>query len=374
MVNYGKSPFLECSSRGDKRFSAFYALVNGLSIEEQYQAAKIFEDGSTKLHWREAKGRRAVNAADCAYLYEQLWRQYILEHPDLIDVLKKASGVSDMFAKDGGVNQAQTLWKIRNEQLSIEERLSNMSTYIKLSASKVDTFFGCQRLYKYRYVDKLPVPVENKYFLIGNIAHTACELFHKSTRPVINSAKLMGDCFRQSVAKHRAFQKVSSKVITQDDLRSIKEMLSNYLSYIKPGLECNPICLEKFFSFDLDGITVTGKADRVDELKDKYVVIDYKTSKSGVKKDELESVQLPTYALWIRSEYKNLPIVGQYIYFRSLPKGVHEHIITNGMVDSAIEKYKIVADALKNNCSFKKSTKYKYCRMCEFKKECLTEG
>lgn len=117
MVRYGKEPFLECSSNGDKRFSAFYAKVNGRSVEEQYQAAKIFDDGSTGLHWKDAKGRRAINAAECTTLYENLWRQYISEHPELLDVLKRASGLSDMFATKGSVNQAQVLWKIRNENM-----------------------------------------------------------------------------------------------------------------------------------------------------------------------------------------------------------------------------------------------------------------
>lgn len=115
MIRYGKEPFLECSSKGDKKFSAFYAKVNGRSIEEQYQAAKIFEDGSTGLHWKEAKGRKAINSAECVILYENLWRQYISEHSQLLDVLKKASGLSDMFATKGSVNQAHVLWKIRNE-------------------------------------------------------------------------------------------------------------------------------------------------------------------------------------------------------------------------------------------------------------------
>ncbi len=117
MTSYGRAPFLECSSRGDKRFSAFYARVNGRSIEEQYQAAKVFEGGSTGLHWRKAKGRKPINTAECAALYEKLWRQYISEHPELLEVLKKASGLSDMFAREGGVNQAHVLWKIRNEQM-----------------------------------------------------------------------------------------------------------------------------------------------------------------------------------------------------------------------------------------------------------------
>lgn len=115
MMQYGKPPFLECSSKGDKRFSAFYAKLNGRSIEEQYQSAKIFDDGSTGLHWKDAKGRRAINATECVILYENLWRQYISEHPELLYVLKRASGLSDMFATRGSVNQAQVLWKIRNE-------------------------------------------------------------------------------------------------------------------------------------------------------------------------------------------------------------------------------------------------------------------
>ncbi|MDP2845078.1 MAG: hypothetical protein Q8N79_03255 [Candidatus Methanoperedens sp.] len=124
MTSYGSAPFLECSSRGDKRFSAFYARVNGRSIEEQYQAAKVFEGGSTGLHWRKAKGRKSTNAAECAALYEKMWRRYISEHPELLDVLKKASGLSDMFAREGSVNQAHVLWKIRNEQMMTQQTAS----------------------------------------------------------------------------------------------------------------------------------------------------------------------------------------------------------------------------------------------------------
>lgn len=130
-MRYGKSPYLECSSKGDIRFSPFYAKVNGKSIEEQYQAAKIFEDGSTGLSWQKAKGRKAINLEECICLYDKLWRHYIDEHPDLLLVLKQASGLSDMFAQRGSVNQAEVLWRIRNgsikrieckqKQISIEE-------------------------------------------------------------------------------------------------------------------------------------------------------------------------------------------------------------------------------------------------------------
>lgn len=83
MVRHGEAPFLECSSRGDQRFSAFSARLRshgGRSIEEVYQAAKVFEDGSTGLGWRDAKGKRAVNMPEVRRLYSRLWHSRCHKH------------------------------------------------------------------------------------------------------------------------------------------------------------------------------------------------------------------------------------------------------------------------------------------------------
>lgn len=113
MIRHGEAPFLECSSKGDPRFSAYCARVNGKSIEQQFQEAKVFEDGTTGI-WRGAKGRKAVNQAEVAQLYSALWNQYIAERPHLLKVLQQASGLSDMFGQPGHVCQATELWRIRN--------------------------------------------------------------------------------------------------------------------------------------------------------------------------------------------------------------------------------------------------------------------
>jgi len=115
MIWHGEPPFLECSSLGDKRFSAFYARVNGRSIEEQYQASKRFEDGSTGLHWREAKGRRPVNDEETRALYSQLWDKYIAENEHLVDILLAQRGLADSYGRPGSVCQATELWRIRND-------------------------------------------------------------------------------------------------------------------------------------------------------------------------------------------------------------------------------------------------------------------
>ena len=118
MISHGSPPFLECSSAGDRRFSAFHARIRsrgGATIEEIYQAAKVFEDGSTGLDWRSAKGRRAVNRAEVSALYSRLWDEYVEENPELLDVLRAASGLSDKFGQNGHVCQATELWRIRNQ-------------------------------------------------------------------------------------------------------------------------------------------------------------------------------------------------------------------------------------------------------------------
>jgi hypothetical protein len=112
MIRHGKAPFLECSCKGDKRFSAFYARVNGKSIEEQYQAAKIFENGSTGLSWKQAKGKEAINMEEVSKLYGDLWWQYLREHPDYFEFLQEQSGLSDIFGQEGHNCQATVLWNL----------------------------------------------------------------------------------------------------------------------------------------------------------------------------------------------------------------------------------------------------------------------
>ncbi len=122
MVTRGEAPFLECSTKGDTRFSPFYArpsCLGGHSIEDAYHAAKVFEDGTTGLGWRAAKeyrlaGHTIVNQDELNEMYAVLWDAYIDENPELLDVLKTATGLSDMFGREPGPCQAIELWRIRN--------------------------------------------------------------------------------------------------------------------------------------------------------------------------------------------------------------------------------------------------------------------
>ena len=118
MIRHGTAPFLECSTRGERRLSAFNArpsMLNGRSIEEAYQCSKVLPDGSRPMHWREGKGKRATNANELALLYTQWWRAYIRENADLLALIRRSAGLSDMFGQPGHICQATVLWNIRND-------------------------------------------------------------------------------------------------------------------------------------------------------------------------------------------------------------------------------------------------------------------
>lgn len=121
MLHFGKPPYIECSSIGDHRFSAFYArprYLKGKSIEEAYQAMKKFRtpDGKieSNLEWRAAKGRTPINLKECQEAYRQWWGIWVKEQ-NLMPVLETASGLCDTFGQKGHICQAGVLWDIRNQ-------------------------------------------------------------------------------------------------------------------------------------------------------------------------------------------------------------------------------------------------------------------
>lgn len=105
---------LECSTVGDKRFSAFYAKVsvNGKfdAIENHYQTAKRFIDENGEVisptYWKEAKGKAPVFAEiagiqlPISYLsqfYKLLWVKYFDQNPELLYVASTYDDFSDRF-------------------------------------------------------------------------------------------------------------------------------------------------------------------------------------------------------------------------------------------------------------------------------------
>jgi hypothetical protein len=108
----------EVSSKGDRRFSAFYAKLDafdGDSIEEVYQTDvkgyKTIDEGKGKPPLNNMTKEESYEA------YKGLWVQWAKENPALIEELRvKSAGkvLTDMFATTD-INQARALSEILNE-------------------------------------------------------------------------------------------------------------------------------------------------------------------------------------------------------------------------------------------------------------------
>lgn len=96
---------LECSSKGDKRFSAFYAKVSVFgkvdSIEHHYQRCKKFNYPVSN-----PKGKKPTHIEingvkyDIKYLtpfYKLLWIKYLDQHPELVKYARTFDEYNDMF-------------------------------------------------------------------------------------------------------------------------------------------------------------------------------------------------------------------------------------------------------------------------------------
>ena len=121
MVVFGVAPILECSSKGDKRFSAFYARIKARknkSIEELYQGRKMFEGHVFDLTIKEAKGRMPINIEDCRAFYSQLWDEYIDENPEFLLELSQYNGFSDIFGQPGRACQAEEVYRVVKHRLT----------------------------------------------------------------------------------------------------------------------------------------------------------------------------------------------------------------------------------------------------------------
>jgi len=114
---------LECSSRGDTRFSPFFAIVEVFSkwdcIENHYQLSKRFKDENPPKTWRDCKGKNPLyiiinnKKYDKKFLkdfYKLMWVQYLDNNPKLVDYLLQYDDYSDMFkTKDCIVCQADVI-------------------------------------------------------------------------------------------------------------------------------------------------------------------------------------------------------------------------------------------------------------------------
>ena len=108
----------EVSSKGDKRFSAFNAVLpDGRTIEQHYQCdVKGYDVGGT--NWRLGKGKPAIVEVELLHEYISLWKLWAKDNIALMRTLYTAAKQNDYTLTDcfatTEVNQANALSIILN--------------------------------------------------------------------------------------------------------------------------------------------------------------------------------------------------------------------------------------------------------------------
>jgi hypothetical protein len=96
---------LECSSAGDKRYSAFYAKVifNGVydTIENHYQKVKRGKDGASVKKGEKVSyfiiNTKRFEPTDLTAYYRLLWYSYFKQNPELVEYAKQFDTFTDKF-------------------------------------------------------------------------------------------------------------------------------------------------------------------------------------------------------------------------------------------------------------------------------------
>lgn len=130
---------LECSTRGDRRFSALCAKVSAFgridTIESHYQTTKCLANPKTgeiirSKSWRDVKRLQHMGYVSVRHefrgypgvkdgftfpatlskaFYYLLWVKHLDQHPELVEYARQFDSFSDVFARPGSVTQAEAV-------------------------------------------------------------------------------------------------------------------------------------------------------------------------------------------------------------------------------------------------------------------------
>ena len=170
----------------------------------------------------------------------------------------------------------------------------------RLSPFRLSTFRRCRRLYKYRYVERLPVP-PNPHDTMGSHVHTALRDLMRLPPDQRTAARAV-DLLRASWARNRAgFRGLAEEARWRS--RAV-EQVQRFVALPEAG--GTPLALEQQVEVALtDGVRVFGRIDRVDEgAEGDLHVIDYKT---GRPREDPDPEQLRIYAM-ILARLANRPV------------------------------------------------------------------
>lgn len=193
---------------------------------------------------------------------------------------------------------------------------------LKLTQGSIDDYLTCA--YKYRYIHILRVPILRHHAIAyGAAIHAAIAEFLRAKKmgKIISLPALL-EIFE------RVWDSEGFLTVEHEEKRKTQGKLALESFYKREAKSKDmPSLIEAKFNFSLQGVTLTGRFDRVDIRQgSKIEIIDYKSSENidqqRADSQAKESIQLGIYALYY---YKRHQII---------PEKVTLHFLENGITGS----------------------------------------
>ncbi len=105
---------------------------------------------------------------------------------------------------------------------------------LALSASKIDCYYNCPKLYYFKYVGTPKQIEDNKYFAVGNIAHKILENYHKKLLiNVFDIKKTVVEVLEQLKNDKYLRKQLNNNIIGRSEINEIGNMLKGYIAFYK---------------------------------------------------------------------------------------------------------------------------------------------
>ena len=202
-----------------------------------------------------------------------------------------------------------------------------------LSPSRASDFKTCPQLFRFRAIDRLPEPV-TVYQARGTTAHLALQrLFDRPSAE--RTPEALYDLFREAWSELR-LEEYADLFDSVEEERAwgvdSLDLLANYFSVEDPR-SFDPLDRELDMLEDLDGITIRGILDRMEEVDGRLVITDYKSGKAPPERYALPAFfALKIYALLIRRRTGRTPDAVRLIYLNG--PTVYEIPVNDAQLDA----------------------------------------
>jgi putative RecB family exonuclease len=198
--------------------------------------------------------------------------------------------------------------------------VTNLTLPSTLSPSKITSFTNCPLAFRFSVVEHLPEP-PSAAALKGTLVHRALELLfseHAAGSRSRPAALASLDAAWQELLEGDEIENLGLDAAERAGfIADAGELVGRYFELEDPNA-VRAIGLELNLSTDIDGVTVRGIIDRLDELDDgSLVVVDYKTGRAPraeQSRSRLSGVQM--YALMCEAELGRRPAVVRLLYLR----------------------------------------------------------